>query len=241
MTLDHLCPPQAHQGNWPTPPQNSILAPPLSPCQTADPLASLKPLVDSSADLTALPMKRSSREQVPVMTCSSDSDEAEDRPVRKTVKRKKKRARKIPESTDNEKEVVKGGECSKSKPASCHLYSKPPTMPSGLTKEKIPNLTKEKIPNLTKEKIQNLTKEKIPNLTKEKIHKTLCQKLQALATTIQRNLLKIQALNTRLWKLLGILATTFQRSSYPLEQDQLLQTHLSKTQPHLGPQPLHSR
>ena len=169
VPLDHLCPPQAHLGNWPTPPQNSIPAPPFSPCQPANSLASLKPLADSSADLTASPMERSSREQVPEMTCSSGSDEAEYHPVKKTVKRKKKQARKIPELTDDEEEVGKGGERPKSKPASCHLYSKPPALSRGLTKEKVPNLAKEEIPTLAKEEIPNLTKEEVPTLAKEEI------------------------------------------------------------------------
>ena len=91
VPLDHLCPPES-----------SNLAPPLSPCQTATLPADQRPLADISADLAASPMERSSREQIPDLTCSSGSDEAEDHLVKKTIKRKKRQARKIPELTDDE-------------------------------------------------------------------------------------------------------------------------------------------
>ena len=133
-------------------------------------------------------MERSSREKIPEMTCSSGSDEAEDNSVKKTVKRKKKQARKAPELTDDEEEVGKGAEGPKNKPASRHCCSETLASPSGLTKfgerrnskinerknsklakEEIPTLAKEKIPTLAKEKIPTLAKEEIPTLTKEKI------------------------------------------------------------------------
>ena len=65
MHADHLCTSEAHLGNWPAPPPNSILAPPFfSPCQAAKLLLRQKPLANSSADLTDS------------LTSSSGSDEA---------------------------------------------------------------------------------------------------------------------------------------------------------------------
>ena len=115
------------------------------------------------------------------MTCSSGSDEAEDHPVKKTVKRKKKQVRKTPELTDDEEEVGKGAEGSKTKPASRQFYRKISASPSDLTKEEIPSITKEEIPTLAKEEIPILAKEEIPTLTKEEILTLAKEKIPTLA------------------------------------------------------------
>ena len=137
-------------------------------------------------------MERSSREQIPDLTCSSGSDEAEDHLVKKTIKRKKRQARKIPELTDDEEEVGKGGERPKSKPATCHLYSKPPALSRGLTKEKVPNLAKEEIPTLAKEEVPNLTKEEIPTLAKEEIPILAKEEVPTLTKEEVLNLAKVR-------------------------------------------------
>ena len=126
------------------------------------------------------------------MTCSSGSDEAEDHPVKKTVKRKKKQVRKTPELTDDEEEVGKGAEGSKTKPASRQFYRKISASPSDLTKEEIPSITKEEIPTLAKEEIPILAKEEIPTLTKEEILTLAKEKIPTLAKEEIPNLAKVR-------------------------------------------------